>query len=69
VESLRGALLLNLVENFPDFPATLTLDELNQIRHPPDPQTTELLAPARALTMERMKAAGYVEPKRPPENK
>jgi len=57
---LRGTLLLNLVQAFPDFPATVTLEELNQIHHPPDRPTTELLRAARALTMERMKAAGYV---------
>lgn len=63
---LCGSLLLNLVETFPDFPATVTSEELNQIRHPPDPATTELLRAARALTMERMKAAGYVYTNPPP---
>jgi hypothetical protein len=61
VQSLRGTLLLNLVQAFPDFPATVTSEELNQIRHPPDRPTTDLLGAARALTMERMKAAGYVD--------
>jgi hypothetical protein len=62
---LRGVLLLNLQQAFPDFPATLTAQELLEIRHAPQPDT-ELLAPARALTMERMKAAGYVDSKSPP---
>lgn len=56
---LRGALLLNLVQAFPDFPASVTPEELRRIRNPPDQVTAELLGPARALTMERLKAAGY----------
>jgi hypothetical protein len=51
--------LRNLVDAFPDFPATVTRDELHRVRHEPDAQTKELLAPARALTMQRLKAAGY----------
>jgi hypothetical protein len=66
---LRGALLRNLQEAFPDFPATLTSQELRQIRHAPQQPTSELLGPARALTMERMKAAGYVDSKPPAEKK
>jgi hypothetical protein len=66
---LRGALLLNLVQTFPDFPVTVTSEELNQIHHPPDRPTTELLRAARAITMERMKAAGYVDPNPPPAQK
>lgn len=66
---LCGSLLRNLVETFPDFPATVTSDELNHIRHPPDLPTTELLRAARALTMERMKAAGYVYSNPPPAQK
>jgi len=62
---LRGTLLLNLVQAFPDFPATVTLEELRQIHHSPDRPTTELLRAARALTMERMKAAGYVDSNSP----
>jgi hypothetical protein len=68
-QSLRGSLLLDLVQAFPDFPATVTSEELNQIRHPPDLPTTELLRAARALTMERMKAAGYVHSNPPPAQK
>jgi len=48
---------------------TVTKDELDRYRHPPDQQTTELLAPARALTMERLKAAGYIDPNSPPAQK
>jgi hypothetical protein len=55
---LRGALLKNLQDAFPDFPANLTSKELRQIRHAPQQSTSELLAPALALTKERMKAAG-----------
>ena len=66
---LCGSLLLDLVAAFPDFPATVTSEELNQIRHPPDPATTELLRAARALTMERMKAAGYVSDPPPAQSK
>jgi hypothetical protein len=68
-QSLRGTLLLNLVQAFPDFPATVTSEELSQIHHPPDRPTTELLRAARALTMERMKAAGYVYSNSPPAQK
>jgi hypothetical protein len=65
-EFLRGTLLQNLVQAFPDFPATVTLEELHRIRHSPDQATAELLGPARALTMERLKAAGYIDPSPPP---
>jgi len=58
---LHGVLIENLVESFPDFPATVTRAELHQLRHYPDAQTTKLLGPAHALTMERLKAAGYVD--------
>jgi hypothetical protein len=64
---LRGNLLRNLVENSPDFPATITREEESRVRNEPDPQTKELLAPARALTMERLKAAGYVDSEPPPQ--
>ena len=69
VQSLRGNLLLNLVQAYPDFPATVTTEELNQIHHPPDRLTADLLSAARALTMERMKAAGYVDSDPPPAQK
>jgi hypothetical protein len=60
---LRGALLRNLQGNAPDFPATLRSEELKEIRHAPRQATSELLGAARALTMERLKAAGYVSSK------
>jgi hypothetical protein len=66
---LRGTLLLNLAEGHPDFPGTVTLEELHQIRHSPNQPTTDLLSTARALTMERMKAAGYVDSIPPPKQK
>jgi hypothetical protein len=66
---LRGIDLLNLQAAFPDFPATLTSKELRQIRHAAQQSTSELLSPARALTMERLKAAGYIESKPAPEKK
>jgi hypothetical protein len=66
---LRGNLLLNPVRAFPDFPATVTPGELHQIRRPPDLPTTELLSSARALTMERLRAAGYVNPNPSPGKK
>jgi hypothetical protein len=64
---MRGGLLRNLVQSCPDFPATVTGEELQRVRHRPDAQTKELLGPARALTMERLKAAGYVDPEPPPQ--
>jgi hypothetical protein len=69
LDFFRGVSLLNLVGAFPDFPATLTSNELRQMRHQPQQPTTELLAPARAVTMERLKAAGYIESKPAPEKK
>jgi len=63
---IRGTFMMNLVQEFPDFPATATLEEIKQIHHPPDQPTTELLRAARALTMERMKSAGYVDSTPPP---
>ena len=58
---LLGSALDNLVEEFPDFPPSVTRAELAQLRHSPDEETRKLLAPARALTTERLKAAGHVE--------
>jgi hypothetical protein len=66
---LRGISLLDLEGAFPDFPATLTSKELRQMRHAPQQPASAPPNPARALTMERMKAAGYVESKPPTENK
>jgi hypothetical protein len=68
-EFLRGVLLRNLVQAVPDLPASVTPEELKQTRHAPDQPTAELLRAARALTMERMKAAGYVDSDPPPASK
>lgn len=56
---LLGTGMRNLVDAFPDFPAPVTQAELAQLRHAPDEQTLRRLASARALTMERLRAAGY----------
>lgn len=56
---LLGRVMQNLVESFPDFPATVTTAELDQVRNAPDEQTRKLLAPAMSVTLERLKAAGY----------
>jgi hypothetical protein len=61
IQFTRGALMENVVRNFPDFPDTVTQEELRQLRHPPDKQTKELLGPADALTKERLRSAGYVD--------
>jgi hypothetical protein len=53
---LRGISLLDLEGAFPDSPATLTSEELRQMRHAPQQPTSAPPNPARALTMERMKA-------------
>jgi hypothetical protein len=66
---LRGASMLNLEGAFPDFPATLTSQELRQMRHAPLQPTSAPPNPARALTMERMKAAGYIDSKPPAERR
>jgi hypothetical protein len=66
---IRGISLLNLKGAFPDFPATLTSKELAQMRHAPQQPTSAPPNPARASTMERMKAAGYVDSKPRTENK
>jgi hypothetical protein len=44
----------------PDFTPAPTQADLEKLSHSPDQQTKGLLAPAYALTLERMKAAGYV---------
>ncbi len=69
VQYIRGTLMLNLVQSFPDFPATATLEELKQIHHPPDKPTTELLRAAQALTTERIKAASHVDSNAAPTQK
>jgi len=56
----RYELALRLIEQRdPGFTSGPTNADFLQMRNLPDKQTQELLAPARALTLERMKAAGY----------
>jgi hypothetical protein len=52
-----GINMKNLADDIPDFPPSVTADELHQLRHFPDAQTWEWLAPARALTRERLRVA------------
>jgi hypothetical protein len=59
---IQGLVMENLVAEFPDFPATVTRAELQRLRHSPDEETLKRLAPAHALTMQRLKAAGLDEP-------
>jgi hypothetical protein len=61
-QRLQGSSMVNLVEDFPDFPATVSRTELGRLRHRPDEQIRKLLAPAHAETIERLKAAGVDEP-------
>jgi hypothetical protein len=62
---LQGAQMVNLVEEFADFSPTVTRADLGQLRHSPDEETVKLLGPAHAQTLERLKAAGLVEPDSP----
>lgn len=55
---LMGSEMVNLVEAHTDFPATVTRAELHRLRHWADEETLKRLAPAQALTTERLKAAG-----------
>ncbi len=55
----KGVFLQNLHANYPDFPETVTMIDLYRLRNPPDKPKAELLAPARALTEARLKAAGW----------
>jgi hypothetical protein len=57
--------MVNLVEEFADFSPTVTRADLGQLRHSPDEETVKLLGPAHAQTLERLKAAGLVEPDSP----
>jgi hypothetical protein len=66
---LRGSLMLNLSQSYPDFPVTVTLEELRAVRHASDQATAERLSAARALTMERLRAAGYTDPNPEPPKK
>jgi hypothetical protein len=54
---LGGVDLENLSSTFHDFPPSVTFAELDQLRHRPDQQTKTLLAPAHAISDERVKAS------------
>jgi hypothetical protein len=56
----HGIAMDHIPGRFPGFPAGISDADMNQLPHYPDPQTLKTLAPARALTDERLKAAGFV---------
>jgi len=56
----HGIALTNVSDRYPDFAPRLTQAELGHLAHRPDPSNLDALAPAHALTMTRLKAAGYV---------
>ena len=58
---LEGVALENTAQEFKDFPPSITSDELDQVRHRPS-WADEMQNPAFALTISRMKAAGYGVP-------
>jgi hypothetical protein len=64
---LFGIDMKNLADDIPDFPPSVTAYELHQLRHFPNAQTWELLAPARALTRERLRAAMQAPKASPPD--
>jgi hypothetical protein len=53
-----GLVIVGLID--PDFTPAPTQADLDKLSHYPDQRAREQLAPAYALTLERMKAAGYV---------
>jgi len=57
---LFGVALQNLRAVFQDFPQTVTLEDLQRMRHLPDDTSKGPLAAADALTKERLRAAGWV---------
>jgi hypothetical protein len=59
---LLGRYLASLTHDFPDFPASLNNKELMQIIHTPGRPMDELLGRARSLSMERVRASGFVDP-------
>ena len=56
---LEGVALENTARKFKDFPASITSDELSQVRNRKN-VAEGMKDPAFALTISRMKAAGYV---------
>jgi GTPase SAR1 family protein len=53
-----GAAMQNISALMPDFPPSITLDELHQLSNSPDKPTLDRLAAASALTDARLKASG-----------
>jgi hypothetical protein len=56
---IKGVALQNLHANHPDFPEVITREELDRLRNRADQPKVEQMAPARALTEARLKAAGW----------
>jgi hypothetical protein len=56
---LEGVALENTARKFKDFPPSITSDELSQVRNRKN-VAEGMKDPAFALTISRMKAAGYV---------
>jgi hypothetical protein len=56
----HGIAMDHIPGQFPDFPAGIDPTDMNQLPHFPDPQTLKALESARALTDDRLKAAGFV---------
>jgi hypothetical protein len=62
----HGIAMDHIPFQFPGFPAGIGDADMNLLPHSPDPQTLKALAPARDLTDERLKAAGYLPRKMTP---
>jgi hypothetical protein len=60
--SATASYLSNMGGQYPDFPPSLTLEEVDQLRNLPDAATKIKLAKPAALTAERLKAAGVDAP-------
>ena len=59
---LVGLELKNLKLAFPDFPNTISLKEVFQIRHVTTESPSSALSDAESLTLKRMKDAGWPLP-------
>lgn len=62
---LQGVILENLVTTFPDFSPSVTIKELHEMRHEPASGKSDADSAAVKLTLDRMKAAGFVEEDQP----
>jgi len=58
-EYIRGIDLQYLAQEFPDFPKTVSTSELERLRNSADEETAMRISTAEALTLGRLKAAGY----------